>query len=240
MPQAHSDMLLGILDLEQVSVEDIMIPRNEITGIDLNDDWNDIEHQITHSQRTRVPVFHDSIDNTVGILHLRKVLNLFARDELNLDSLKNLIAPAYFIPAGTALTRQLLNFQSNRRRSGLVVDEYGSIQGLVTLEDILEEIVGQFTTDSPTRNPGIHLQTDGSYLIDGNTHIRDINRTLKWSLPSRGPKTLNGGTSLMIGRYTIEVVRSSRSAVQTAKVIDMENKPVAVKKTDETDKPRNL
>ncbi len=252
MPQAHSDMLLGILDLEQVSVEDIMIPRNEITGIDLNDDWNDIEHQITHSQRTRVPVFHDSIDNTVGILHLRKVLNLFARDELNLDSLKNLIAPAYFIPAGTALTRQLLNFQSNRRRSGLVVDEYGSIQGLVTLEDILEEIVGQFTTDSPTRNPGIHLQTDGSYLIDGNTHIRDINRTLKWSLPSRGPKTLNGlileymeiipksGTSLMIGRYTIEVVRSSRSAVQTAKVIDMENKPVAVKKPDETDKPRNL
>ena len=232
MPPAHSDMLLGILDLEQVSVEDIMIPRNEITGIDLNDDWNDTVHQITHSQRTRVPVFHDSIDNTVGVLHLRKVLNLFSRDELNMKTLKGLIAPAYFIPAGTPLTRQLLNFKDNRQRSGLVVDEYGSIQGLVTLEDILEEIVGQFTTDSPTRNLGIHQQDNQTYLIDGNTHIRDINRVLNWSLPSRGPKTLNGlilehmelipqtGTSLMIDNYTIEIMRSSNSAVHTAKVTD--------------------
>ena len=230
MPQAHSDMLLGILDLEQVSVEDIMIPRNEITGIDLNDDWNDIVHQITHSQRTRVPVFHDSIDDTVGVLHLRKVLNLFSRDELNMKTLKGLIAPAYFIPAGTSLNRQLLNFKDNRRRSGLVVDEYGSIQGLVTLEDILEEIVGQFTTDSPTRNPGIHKKDDNSYLIDGNTHIRDINRALNWSLPADGPKTLNGlilehmeiipqnGTSLMMGNYTIEITRTTNNAVQTAKV----------------------
>lgn len=230
MSQAHSDMLLGILDLERVSVEDIMIPRNEITGIDLNDDWNDIEHQITHSQRTRVPVFHDSIDNTVGILHLRKVLNLFARDELNMETLKGLIVSAYFIPAGTALTRQLLNFQNNRRRSGLVVDEYGSIQGLVTLEDILEEIVGQFTTDSPTRSLGIHKQDENIYLIDGNTHVREINRALNWSLPTDGPKTLNGlilehmemipqtGTSLMINNYTIEITRSSHNAVQTARV----------------------
>ncbi len=232
MPAAHSDMLLGILDLERVSVEDIMVPRNEVTGIDLNDDWNDIFHQITHSQRTRVPVFHDSIDNTVGVLHLRQVLNLFARDELNLKSLKGLIVSAYFIPAGTPLTRQLLNFKDNRQRSGLVVDEYGSIQGLVTLEDILEEIVGQFTTDSPTRNLGIHQQDNSTYLIDGNTHIRDINRTLGWSLPSDGPKTLNGlilehmeiipqaGTSLMVGNYTIEILRSTNNAVQTAKLTD--------------------
>ncbi len=230
MSQAHSDMLLGILDLEQVSVEDIMIPRNEITGIDLNDDWNDIVHQITHSQRTRVPVFHDSIDNTIGVLHLRKVLNLFSRDELNMKTLKGLIAAAYFIPAGTTLTRQLLNFQDNRRRSGLVVDEYGSIQGLVTLEDILEEIVGQFTTDSPTRNLGIHKQKDNSYLIDGNAHIREINRALNWTLPANGPKTLNGlilehmeiipqtGTSLMINNYTIEITRTTNNAVQTARV----------------------
>ncbi len=230
MPQAHSDMLLGILDLEQVSVEDIMIPRNEITGIDLNDDWNDIVHQISHNQRARVPVFHDSIDNAIGVLHLRKVLNLFSRDELNLKTLKSLIVPAYFIPAGTSLTRQLLNFKDNRRRSGLVVDEYGSIQGLVTLEDILEEIVGQFTTDSPTRMPGIHKQDDNSYQIDGNTHIREINRALAWSLPTNGPKTLNGlilehmeiippnGTSLMIGDYTIEIMRTTNNAVQTAKV----------------------
>lgn len=230
MPKEHSDMLLGILDLQQVSVEDIMIPRNEITGIDLNDDWNDIVHQITHSQRTRVPVFHDSIDDTAGILHLRKVLNLFSRDELNMTTLKGLIKPAYFIPAGTSLNRQLLNFQNNRRRSGLVVDEYGSIQGLVTLEDILEEIVGQFTTDSPTRNLGIHQAKNDSYLIDGSTHIREINRALNWSLPVTGPKTLNGlilehmeiipknGTSLMINNYTIEITRTSNNAVQTAKV----------------------
>ncbi|MBT8134374.1 MAG: CBS domain-containing protein, partial [Gammaproteobacteria bacterium] len=189
-------------------------------------------HQITHSQRTRVPVFHDSIDNTVGVLHLRKVLNLFSRDELNMDTLKGTIASAYFIPAGTSLTQQLLNFQDNRRRSGLVVDEYGSIQGLVTLEDILEEIVGQFTTDSPTRNLGIHKQADNSYLIDGNTHIRDINRALDWQLPSDGPKTLNGlilehmeiipqtGTSLMIENYTIEIMRSTNNAVQTARMQD--------------------
>ena len=230
MPQAHSDMLLGILDLEQVSVEDIMVPRNEVTGIDLNDDWNDIVHQITHSQRTRVPVFHDSIDNTVGILHLRKVLNLFSRDELNMKTLKSLIKTAYYIPAGTTLTRQLLNFQENRRRSGLVVDEYGSIQGLVTLEDILEEIVGQFTTDSPTRDIGIHKTESDGYLIDGNTHIREINRTLNWAMPANGPKTLNGlilehmeiippnGTSLMIDGYTIEITRTTNNAVQTAKV----------------------
>ena len=230
MPQAHSDMLLGILDLEQVSVEDIMIPRNEITGIDLNDDWNDIVHQITHSQRTRVPVFLDSIDDTIGVLHLRKVLNLFSRDELNMKTLKGLIEQAYFIPAGTPLTRQLLSFKDNRRRSGLVVDEYGSIQGLVTLEDILEEIVGQFTTDSPTRNLGIHKQDDNSYQIDGNTHIREINRALNWSLPVNGPKTLNGlilehmeiipqnGTSLMIENYTIEITCTTNNAVQTARV----------------------
>ncbi len=240
MPQAHSDMLLGIIDLEQVSVEDIMVPRNEVTGIDLNDDWNDIVHQITHSQRTRVPVFHDSIDNTVGALHLRKVLNLFACDELNMKTLKGLIEPTYFIPEGTPLPRQLLNFKDNRRRTGLVVDEYGSIQGLVTLEDILEEIVGRFTTDSPTRNPGIHKAENNSYLIDGNTHIREINRALNWFLPAKGAKTLNGlilehmeiipqnGTSLMIDHYTIEITRTTNNAVQTAKVTN--TKPAREKK----------
>jgi Mg2+/Co2+ transporter CorB len=246
MPQAHSDMLLSVIDLEQISVEDIMVPRNEVTGIDLNDDWNDIVHQITHSQRTRVPVFHDSIDDTVGVLHLRKVLNLFSRDELNMKTLKGLIASAYFIPAGTSLTQQLLNFQDNRRRSGLVVDEYGSIQGLVTLEDILEEIVGQFTTDSPTRNLGIHKQSDNSYLIDGNTHIRDINRALDWELPVDGPKTLNGlilehmeiipqnGTSLMVDNYTIEIMRSTNNAVQTARVQDTSDRPEVIEEDEQT------
>lgn len=231
IPGKHTAMLLRVLDLEKASVEDIMIPRNDITGIDLHDDWSDIEHQITHSHRTRVPVFQDNIDNTIGMLHLRKVLNLFAKDELNIDTLKAQIRKAYFIPTGTSLTRQLLNFQKKKRRSGLVVDEYGSIQGLVTLEDILEEIVGQFTTDSPTRSFGIHEQDDGSLLIDGSTHIRDINRSLKWSLPTSGPKTLNGlilehmemipepGTSLMIAGYPIEVIRISNNAVHSARIL---------------------
>lgn len=247
MPRAHSDMLLGILDLEQVNVEDIMVPRSEITGIDLNDDWKDIVHQITHSQRTRVPVFHDSIDNTVGALHLRKVLNLLYHDELNIGTLKSLIVPAYFIPEETSLTRQLLNFRENRRRTGMVVDEYGSIQGLVTLEDILEEIVGRFTTDSSTRNLGIHKIEDSSYLIDGNTSIREINRVLNWSLPTEGPKTLNGlileylemipqtGTSLRVADYAIEITRTYNNAVQTAKVTDTNTT------TDEdSDKDENL
>ena len=234
IPGKHSDMLLQILDLEDASVEDIMIPRNEVTGIDLNDDWSDIVHQITHSQRTRVPVFHDSIDNTIGTLHLRKVLNLFASDELNMDSLNNLIRNAYFIPAGTHLTQQLLNFQAKRRRSGLVVDEYGSIQGLVTLEDILEEIVGEFTTSSASRNIGIHKHDDGYYVIDCSTHIREINRALDMSLPTDGPKTLNGlllehlemipdpGTSVLINGYPIEITRTSKNAIQTAKIAQPE------------------
>lgn len=230
MPQTHSDMLLRILDLENTSVEDIMIPRSDITGIDLNEDWSDIERQISNSQRTRVPVFHDSIDNIVGMLHIRKVLNLLARDELDITTLNSQLRESYFIPEGTPLTQQLINFQKNRRRSGLVVDEYGSIMGLVTLEDILEEIVGQFTTDSPTRNSSIHLQKDGSYLIDGSTHIREINRVLGITLPTDGPKTLNGlilehlemipepGTSLMIAEVPIEIIRSTSNAVQMTKL----------------------
>lgn len=230
IPGKHTDMLLGILDLENISVEDIMIPRNEVTGIDLNDDWNDVEQQITNSHRTRVPVFKDSIDNTIGILHLRKVLNLAVREELTRETLESLIRQPYFIPEGTSLTRQLLNFQKNRRRSGLVVDEYGSILGLVTLEDILEEIVGQFTTDSTIRNADIHPQKDGSYLIEGSAHIREINRSLSWDLPTDGPKTLNGlilehlemipapGTSLLIANYPIEITRTDNNAVQTARI----------------------
>lgn len=250
IPTQHSNMLLRILDLEKASVEDIMIPRSEVTGIDLNDEWSDVEYQITHSQRTRVPVFHDNIDNTVGMLHLRKVLNLMARDEFNADNLNALIREAYFIPAGTALTQQLLNFQKNKRRSGLVVDEYGTIQGLVTLEDILEEIVGQFTTDSPTRSLEIQKQEDGSYLIDGSAHIRDINRALKWSLPRKGPKTINGlilehmemipepGTSLMIKNYPIEIMRTSNNAVQSVRIspalAERHEEPAKETKTRET------
>jgi Mg2+/Co2+ transporter CorB len=243
IPGKHTDMLLGILDLENISVEDIMIPRNDITGIDLNDDWNDVVQQITNSHRTRVPVYEDSIDNTIGMLHMRKVLGLVVKDELTRESLESYIRKPYFIPEGTSLTHQLLNFQKNRRRVGLVVDEYGSIDGLVTLEDILEEIVGQFTTDSSLGNAGIHPQDDGSYLIDGSTHIREINRALDYELPTSGPRTLNGlllehlemipapGTSLLIANYPVEITRIDNNAVQTARLLP----PLATETEAETE-----
>jgi Mg2+/Co2+ transporter CorB len=230
IPGKHADMLLSILDLENITVEDIMIPRNDIVGIDLCDDWADIVQQINNIHRTRIIVYNGSIDETIGFLHMRKALNLFARDELNRQTLESMIREPYFIPNGTALTQQLLNFQKNRRRSGLVVDEYGSIQGLVTLEDILEEIVGQFTTDTIVRNIEMHMQDDGSCVIEGSTHIRDINRQLGWALPTDGPKTLNGlilehlemipepGTSLLIANYPVEITRITNNAVQAARV----------------------
>jgi Mg2+/Co2+ transporter CorB len=231
IPGKHTEMLLRVLDLENISIEDIMIPRNEITGIDINDSWADILQQITNIHRTRVPVYRDSIDNTIGFLHMRKVLNLVARDELNMQTLESMIRDPYFIPEGTPLTQQLLNFQKNRRRSGLAVDEYGSILGLVTLEDILEEIVGQFTTDSTTRSSDIHEQPDGSYVVEGNVHIRDINRALSIHLPTDGPRTLNGlilehlemipepGTSMLIANHPIEITRTSNNAVQAARIM---------------------
>ena len=231
IPGKHTEMLLHVLDLENISIEDIMIPRHEITGIDLNDSWADILQQITNIHRTRVPAYRDNIDDTIGFLHMRKVLNLVARDELNMETLESLIRDPYFIPEGTSLTQQLLNFQKNRRRSGLAVDEYGSILGLVTLEDILEEIVGQFTTDSTTRSSDIHEQPDGSYVVEGNVHIRDINRTLSIHLPTDGPRTLNGlilehlemipvpGTSVLIADHPIEITRTSNNAVQAARIM---------------------
>lgn len=230
VPQKHQDMLLGILNLETITVEDIMVPRNEITGIDINDDINKIRQQLIQSQRTRLPVFNESIDHTVGILHLRKAIGLIANDELDLDSLKELIIQPYFIPESTSLNQQLLNFQAAKRRTALVVDEYGDIQGLVTLEDILEEIVGEFTTNNASSNQFIHLQDDGSYLIDASIHIREINRELGLNLPVDGPKTLNGllleqleiipepGTSVKIGDCAIEITKTSNNAVKSARL----------------------
>ena len=230
VPQKHQDMLLGILNLERITVEDIMVPRNEITGIDINDDINTIKQQLTQSHRTRLPVFNESIDNTIGILHLRRAIALIADDELDHDSFMNLIAKPYFIPESTSLNQQLLNFQSSKRRTALVVDEYGDIQGLVTLEDILEEIVGEFTTSTGSNSPLIQIQEDGSYLVDASLHIREINRELGLDLPVDGPKTLNGlileqleiipepGTSLKIASVAIEITKTKNNAVKSARI----------------------
>ncbi len=230
IPDSHREMLLSILDLEKVTVDDIMIPRSEIIGIDLEDNWNDTLKQITNMSYTRIPIYSGNIDNLVGIAQLRKILPLLMNDEFNADSLQNLTRQSYFIPEGTPLTTQLINFRKNKSRMGFVVDEYGDIQGLVTIEDILEEIVGEFTTDPTAMHQPFYQDDDGSYLIDGSTHIRDINRNLKVDLPSDGPRTLNGlilehmefipeaGTSLKINHYPMEIMQVKNNRVKTARL----------------------
>ena len=227
IPHRHQTMLLSILDLEKATIEDIMIPRNEIVGIDINDEWDDIVKQLTESQHTRLPVYEDDIDHVIGMVHLRRAIKLFQQPEVGKDDFRNLIREAYFVPEGVPLNRQLINFQKERRRIGLVVDEYGEILGLITLEDILEEIVGEFTTDPAATSKDIHRQEDGTFLVDGGTSVRDLNKILEWDLPTEGPKTLNGliieylehipdpGTSMLLGGYPIEIVQTTQNAVKT-------------------------
>ena len=238
IPQRHQRMLLSILDLEHATVEDIMIPRNEIVGIDLSEPWERIHEVIVASSHTRLPVFNGSIDDLKGVVHLRKLVRAAATGQLNLDTLMSLVRDPYFIPEGTPLNQQLLNFQDQKRRIGFVVDEYGDIQGLVTLEDILEEVVGEFTSDPATRQKHVTLDHDGSALVSGNVTIRSLNRSLQWKLPTDGPKTLNGlvveqlgdipksGRKVRIGDYEFEIIEARANAVKTARV-----RPVLVDQT---------
>ncbi|WP_136068930.1 HlyC/CorC family transporter [Modicisalibacter radicis] len=192
IPRRHQSMLLSILDLENVTVNDIMVPRHEIAGIDLDDDLESILAQIRASQHTRVPVYKGDINNIIGILHLRNAARFLSKSEVTKAAIVQEAREPYFIPESTPLHTQLLNFQQQKRRIGIVVDEYGDVEGLVTLEDILEEIVGEFTTDVAGMHKEIHLQDDGSYVIEGTANIREINKMLGWQLPTDGPKTLNG------------------------------------------------
>lgn len=192
IPQRHQAMLLSILDLENVTVNDIMVPRHEVVGIDLDDGLEEILAQVRTSQHTRVPVYKGDINNIIGMLHLRNAARFLSRDEVTKAAIVQEAREPYFIPESTPLHTQLLNFQKQKRRIGIVVDEYGDVEGLVTLEDILEEIVGEFTTDVAGMEQEIHRQEDGSQLIDGTANIRDINKALGWQLPTDGPKTLNG------------------------------------------------
>lgn len=230
IPKRHQGMLLSILDLEKATVEDIMVPRNEITGIDLDEKWSDILDQLMNSQHTRLPVYVDSIDDIIGVIHVRQLLRHVGDAALDRDTLRGLAREPYFIPESTSLYRQLLNFQTARRRIGLVVDEYGDIQGLVTLEDILEEVVGEFTTDPAAQHKDVFAQEDGSFLVNGSASIRALNRTMSWHLPTNGPKTLNGlileyledipqkGTSLKLSGHPIEIVQTTDNAVKIARV----------------------
>ncbi len=230
IPKRHQQMLFGILDLENVTVEDIMIPRNEVTGIDLDTDVSELEEQLRNCRHTRIPIYFGNLNQIVGIIHIRKIPDLLEDSEnLSAEVIQDTALAPYFVPIGTPLHTQLGNFQREKCRLGLVVDEYGDLEGLVTLEDILEEIVGEFTTD-PGYSKDIHEQDDGSYMIDASANIRDINKSLKWDLSLDGPKTLNGliietlenipatGTSLRIGNYTIEILQTSKQAVKTVKM----------------------
>ncbi len=226
----HQQMLLGVLDLEKITAEDIMIPKNEIMGIDLDDDWEDILDQLKNISYTRIPVFRGHIDNVVGFMHIRKFTLNTLNKEPEKEDLESILREPYFIPEGTNLKKLLFEFQNKKRRFSLVVDEFGDIQGLVTLEDLLEEIVGEFTNDPATYDIEIHPQKDGTFVVDGSTHIRDINKVLEWELHEDGPKTINGlilehmesipeaGTSVLIDGYPIEVVQIQNNAVRTVRI----------------------
>jgi Mg2+/Co2+ transporter CorB len=232
-------MLASLLDLESITVEDIMIPRSEIASIDLSDDWDTILDVLRTTPHTRLPVCEDNLDNIIGILHMKKVARGLVHGEMSRESLLLLAREreAYFVPEGTTLDMQLRNFQRDRRRIALVVDEYGDIQGLVTLEDILEEIVGEFTSDPATLHKDIHREADGSYVVSGTINVRVLNRTLGWSLPTDGPRTLNGvileyledipehGTSLRLGELSVEILQTADNAVKTARLRSLADHP---------------
>ena len=230
IPASHQDMLLAILDLEKVTVDEVMVPRNRIEGVDLDTDWDDIVRQLTGGRYTRLPAYRGSLDNVVGIVHIRRVLNLMHENRLDRAAFDQLIVEPYFIPAGTPLNTQLLNFKQVKRRLGLVVDEYGDIQGLVTLDMILEEIVGDFTTRALDQIEDVHPAPDGSFLVRGSVSLRDLNRQLGWELPTEASHTLNGlileyledipapGTSLMVHGYAVEILRTRGTAIELARV----------------------
>jgi Mg2+/Co2+ transporter CorB len=230
IPAAHQEMLISILDLEKVSVEDIMIPRNEVIGIDIEDTIEEIIEQICQSRHTRMPVYNGEINKVIGILHARHAA-VFLRDPTPSKAalLKATVEP-YFIPESTSLNTVLLNFQKDHQQMGIVVDEYGDVQGIAALEDVLEEIVGEFTPPTQDEEEEIQTLDDGSFRIEGSTHIREINKTLDWHLPTDGPKTLNGliietlefipehPISLWVGHYMIEIQEIEDKVVKYAKL----------------------
>ncbi|SGY82278.1 Putative membrane protein [Moritella viscosa] len=231
IPQRHQDMLISILDLEKVTVDDIMVPRNEIIAIDINDDWETLLRQLRNISHTRVLLYRDTIDDAVGFVHTRDALRLLLKEQFDKTTLLRAVKELYFIPEATPLNVQLLKFQRKKERIGLIVDEYGDIQGLVTLEDILEEIVGDFTTTmAPSASEEIEAQPDGSYIIDGTANVRDINKEMNWHFPTNGPKTLNGlileyleeipesNISLKIAGHPLEVLEIENNVIQRVRV----------------------
>ncbi len=216
-PDTKHKMMINVLDLEHIDVDDIMVPRNEVVGIDITDDWDDILNQLVNTYLTRLPVWKEDINDVIGILHIRTILPQLSKNSLNLKGLRQVLRKPYFVPEGANLTKQLQEFQRKERRMGLVVDEYGEIQGLVTIDDILEEIVGDFTSEPKNRGRHIVNKRDNEFIIDGRIQIRSLNRRLQWDLPLDGASTLSGliteylgdlpnkQTAMRIGNYQITI-----------------------------------
>jgi len=229
----NQDMLLSVLDLEKVSVNDIMVPRSDIVGIDINDDWKSIVRQLTHSPHGRIVLYRDSLDDAISMLRVREAYRLMTeKQEFTKEMLLRAADEIYYVPEGTPLSTQLIKFQRNKKKVGLVVDEYGDIQGLVTVEDILEEIVGDFTTSmSPTLAEEVTPQNDGSVIIEGGASIREINKAFNWHLPEEEARTVNGmllealeeipanGTRVRIAQYDIDILDVQDNMIRQVRVI---------------------
>ncbi|KEA54134.1 MULTISPECIES: HlyC/CorC family transporter [Mangrovibacter] len=230
--QRNQDMLLSVLDLEKVSVNDIMVPRNEIVGIDINDDWKSIVRQLTHSPHGRIVLYRESLDDAISMLRVREAYRLMTeKKEFTKEVMLRAADEIYFVPEGTPLSTQLIKFQRNKKKVGLVVDEYGDIQGLITVEDILEEIVGDFTTSmSPSLAEEVTPQNDGSVIIEGSANIRDLNKAFNWHFPEEEARTVNGmllealeeipaaGTRVNIGQYDIDILDVQDNMIKQVKV----------------------
>ncbi|MEL6869908.1 MAG: HlyC/CorC family transporter [Pseudomonadota bacterium] len=226
----YRTMLTGILDLEKVTVDDVMVPHNDIVGIDLDDDMETIVDTIASSAHTRLPVYEDNIDKIVGVLHLRSMVRKDQYAALTKQFIRGAVREPYFVPEGTPLSVQLVQFQKRKARLALVVDEYGDIQGMVTLEDILEEIVGEFTTDPTDANGALRTDGEDAFIAPGAMSIRELNRQIGWELPTEIARTLNGlvqetletipdaGTTFRVGSYEIEILSSNDNRVQEARL----------------------
>jgi len=230
LPKKHASVLLNLLEIGAITVDDVMVPRNQIESINLDLPIDEIITQLSTAHHRRVVVYQDQFDNVVGTLRVRHALTLIQRDELTAETLRDMIREAHFVPSATPLLAQIQNFQEHANGVSLVVDEYGEIMGLVTLEDILEEIIGEFTTQSPLMARGLHRQTDGSYVIEGSTLLRELNRKLGFNFPLDGPKTLNGlilehlqdipepNTSVRIAGHPLEIVQTQDRVIKSVRV----------------------
>ncbi len=230
LPKKHASVLLNLLEIGAITVDDVMVPRNQLEGINLDLPIEELAQQISTAHHRRIVVYQDQLENVIGMLRVRHALTLIQRDELTRESLQGMIREPYFVPAATPLLSQIQNFQEHEDRVSLVVDEYGEIMGLVTLEDILEEIIGEFTTQSPLMARGLHRQPDGSYVIEGSTLLRELNRKLGFNFPLEGPKTLNGlilehlqdipepNTSVRIAGHALEIVQTQDRVIKSVRV----------------------